>query len=106
MIIIKNLAEDIECNIREANDKIGTAYSLRTEHPAEAMWYKDMAFAHLNFNTKAHELIANLIANYQKTEQYNEHPEYAEGMKAVWNMKHSDMIRETARVKSMIDTFK
>lgn len=106
MMIIKQLAADIECNIREANDKIGTAYSLRNEHPAEAAWYREMSLAHLNFNTKAHDLIAALITNYKKSDAYNQHPEYAEGMMAVWNAKHADLIKETARVRSMIDTFK
>ena len=106
MRIIKQLAKDMECNIREAEEKIGTAYSLRTEFPAEAAWYRDMAKAHLDFNTKAHDMVAKQIAEYRDSDAYHDHPEYADGMMAVWNDQHTDMIAKTARIRAMIDTFK
>ena len=93
-------------NIREASEKIGTAYKMKADHPQEAMWYKDMALMHLNFNTKAHELVATQITNYRNSAEYREHPEYADGMMAVWNDRHSDLVAEAARVKSMIDALK
>lgn len=106
MLIIKQLAKDMECNIREAEDKIGTAYALRATDPAEAMWYRDMALAHLNFNAKAHELIAAQIAAYKASAEHKEHPEYVEGMQAVWSDRHADIVVQSARVKSMIDSFR
>lgn len=100
------LAEDIECNIREAEEKITTAYKLRNEHQNLAFWYRDMAAAHLNFNNKGHDLIAAEISAYKNGEEHAAHPEYAEGMQAVWNAKHAELIAYAARVRSMIDTFK
>lgn len=106
MRLIKALTDDIECNIREAEDKVTTAYRMRSEHPSIAVWYRDMAQAHLNFNIKAHELISSEIANYKSSKDYEEHPEYADGMLAVWRAKHADMIANTARVKAMVDSYK
>ena len=106
MRTIKMLANDIECNIREAEEKIETAYRLRNDHPNMGAWYRDMASAHLGFNSKGHELITAEIATYRNTLGYAEHPEYADGMIAVWQDKHVDLITATARVKSMIDSYK
>lgn len=83
-----------------------TAYSLKQEYPSVAMWYRDMAQAHINFNNAGHELVSAEIAKYRNSQHYAEHPEYADGMMAVWNDKHADLITDTARVKAMIDTFK
>lgn len=106
MRIIKHLSSDIECNIREAEEKIDTAYRLKSEYPQEAMWYKDMAATHLNFNNKAHELVAAQISTYRNSVEYKDHPEYADGMMAVWNDRHADLIAKSAKVKSMIDAYK
>lgn len=106
MRTIKMLSQDIECNILEADEKMETAYSLKLEHPAMALWYRDMAQAHLGFNTKGHELVAAEIQNYKNSQHYADHPEYADGMLAVWNDKHADLITRTSRIKSMIDSFK
>lgn len=106
MRIIKQLARDIECNIDEAEDKIDTAYRLKAEFPAEAAWYREMASAHIAFNTKAHELVRAQIDKYKQSDSYRDHPEYADGMMAVWNDKHADMVAYASRVKGMIDAFK
>lgn len=106
MRMIKLLSNDMECNINEAEEKISTAYALKDKHPNIAAWYKEMASAHLNFNTKGHELVAAEIRSYRESPDYMQHPEYADGMKAVWDDKHADMIAKTAKVRAMIDTFK
>ena len=106
MRIIKQLSDDIACNIREAEEKINTAYRLKSANAAEAAWYKEMALAHLTFNTKAHELVVAQISAYKAGKDYAEHPEYADGMMAVWNDRHADLMADTARVRAMIDAFK
>ena len=106
MRIIKRLADDISCNIREAEDKIETAYRLKAEYPTEAAWYREMASAHLAFNTKAHEMVKAQIDKYKTSEHHKEHPEYADGMMAVWNDKHAEVTAWSARVKAMIDAWK
>lgn len=105
MLIIKQIARDIACNIREAEDKIGTAYSIRSDHPDEAEWYRDMAAEHLRFNDRAHSLIADLIDRYKHSDAHVEHPEYSAGMMAVWQEQHADLVKDSARVKAMVDSF-
>ena len=106
MRMIKRLSEDIRCNIDEARDKILTAYDLHDENPQAASWYKEMAAAHLNFNTNGHAIITKLIGDYKTSEEYKMHPEYADGMMAVWNAEHADLIKRSAEVQSMISTYK
>ena len=106
MRIIKMLAEGISENIEEAREKIEEAYRLKSLHPAESMWLREMALAHLNFNARGHELVAAQIAAYKASQEYKDHPEYADGMMAVWNDKHADMMARSARVKAMIDGLK
>lgn len=106
MMIIKQLSKDIECNICEAEDKIETAYALKSRHPNEALWYKEMAAAHLGFNTKAHDYVKDHIAAYKASDEYKKHPEYADGMLAVWNDRHAELSSTAARIKAMIDTYK
>jgi len=106
MRTIKMLSRDIETNLCEAEDKIDTAYRLRSEHPAIAMWYKDMAAAHCTFNQKGHDLVMQEINAYKNSDEYKNHPEYADGMMAVWNDKHAEIMSKSARIKSMIDSYK
>ena len=100
------LSGDMECNVREAQDKIMTAYRIKEQYPVEAEWYRDMARAHLEFNRNAHALISDRITEYKNSKEHAEHPEYAAGMMAVWEDKHADIVDDTARVRSMIDEFK
>lgn len=100
------LSDDIACNIREAEDKIGTAYRLRASFPQESVWYREMAQAHLGFNAKAHELVIAQINAYKAGAEYKAHPEYADGMMAVWQDRHADLTAQAARVRAMIDAFK
>ena len=106
MRIIKMLAEDIEENVREARAHIECAYRLRSEHPQEAAWLRDMAATHLSFNSKGHDLVKQNIDQYRMSDEHKQHPEYVDGMQAVWDDRHADIVAETARVKAMIDTFK
>lgn len=106
MRIIKQLADDIACNLCEAEDKIDMAYRLKSTAPAEALWYKEMATAHLGFNVKAHDLVAAQISAYKGSDAYKAHPEYADGMMAVWQDRHAELVAKAARIKSMIDGFK
>lgn len=106
MLIIKQLSKDMQCNIREAEDKIRRAYELKEMYPAAAAWMKEMAAAHLAFNVKGHEVAAKAIADYKSGDEYKAHPEYADGMMAVWTDRHAEIMAEGARVKAMVDMFK
>nr|DAL30166.1 MAG TPA_asm: hypothetical protein [Caudoviricetes sp.] len=106
MKLIKQISNDIAENVSEAKDKIRTAYELKAESPEAAAWYREMASAHLGFNSKGHEVIKKLIENYKNSEEYKRNPAFADGMLGAWNAIHDDLIAKTAEVKAMVEGFK
>lgn len=106
MKLIKRISNDIAGNINEAREKIRTAYALKAESPEAAAWYREMAQAHIGFNSKGHEVIKKLIETYKNSEEYKRNPAYADGMMGAWNAIHDDLIAKTAEVKAMVDGFK
>lgn len=106
MLIIKQLSADIAGNIDEAKDKIRTAYTVRAECPEAGTWYKEMAAGHISFNTNGHTVIKKLIDSYKNSEEYKEHPAFADGMIAAWEAVHNDLIAKTAEAKAMVDGYK
>lgn len=106
MKIIKQLSNDIACNIDEARDKIRTAYELKAEYPEAGAWYREMAIAHINFNANGHAAVKKLIEGYKASEEYRRNPSYADGMIDAWTVIHDDLIAKTAEVKAMIEGYK
>lgn len=106
MLIIKQLSADIAGNIEEAKDKIRMAYSVKAECPEAATWYKEMAVAHLNFNSAGHNAVKKVIDAYKTSEDYKRNPNYADGMMAAWEAVHNDLIAKTAEVKAMVEGLK
>lgn len=106
MRLIKQLSADIAGNIDEARGKIRTAYEVRTESPEAGAWYKEMASAHLNFNTNGHAAVKKIIEAYKTSDEYKNNPAFADGMLTAWTAIHNDLITKTAEVKSMIEGYK
>lgn len=106
MKMIKRLSAEIAGNIEEARDKIKTAYGLKTECPEAAAWYREMANAHIAFNTNGHALVKKMIEAYKASEEYKRKPEYAEGMIAAYSAMHDEMMEKTAEVRAMIEGYK
>ena len=106
MKLIKQISNDIAENVSEAKDKIRTAYELKAESPEAAAWYREMANAHIGFNSKGHEVIKKLIETYKNSEEYKRNPAFADGMLGAWNAIHEELIAKTAEVKAMVDGFK
>ena len=103
MQMIKWAAEIMDGNLREARKYAEKAYTLKEKDKPSADWCRDMANAHLSFNTTGHGIVKRLI-EIAKTK--NERPEFMAGMTAVWEEMHSDMIRESAEIKAMLDSYK
>ena len=101
--MIKHLSEDIKRNICEARDKICTAYKLREKDKVAADWYKEMAAAHMAFNTNGHAAVARLI-NDAKTKMTSD--PLLPGMMVVYDDLHADIMRESAEVQAMISAYK
>lgn len=106
MKIVKRMSNDMMGNIEEAREKIRTAYELKSEHSEAAIWYREMAAAHINFNSSGHNAAEKLIEQYKSSEAYKRNPEYANGMLEAWQAMHTDMMARAAEVKAMIDGFK
>lgn len=106
MKLIKCISGNIGCNIREAREKILKAYEMRSVDTDAAMWFREMANAHLAFNDKGHSIVTKMINNYRMSDAYKEDPSYADGMMDAWNEIHADQIQDAAEVRAMIDSFK
>lgn len=106
MKIIKRISNDLAGNIEEARDKIRVAYELKAEFPEAAAWYREMAAAHITFNSNGHAAVKKLIDAHKNSDEYKRNPAYADGMIAAWTVIHDDLIAKTAEVKAMIDGFK
>ena len=103
MMIIKKLSGEIRSNIHEAREKINAAYRMRDKDKAVADWYRDMATAHIGFNTTGHNIVVKLI-DQAKAEHAND--PMIPGMTAVYNEIHADLKREAAEVQAMISAYK
>ena len=103
MRMIKKVSDEIRENIHEAREKINMAYKLHDEDKAVADWYKEMAAAHIGFNTNGHGVVTKLI-NHAK-EHAASNP-LTPGMMAVYNQIHADLMRESAEVQAMIQNYK
>ena len=106
MKMIKRLSAEIAGNIEEARDKIKTAYGLKTESPEAAAWYREMANAHIAFNTNGHALVKKVIEAYKAGDDYKKNPEYADGMIAAYSAMHDELMEKTAEVRAMIEGYK
>ena len=100
---IARMSERIRHNIHEAKEKIREAYELRDTDRAEADWLRDMAKAHLDFNTRGHEIVTGLISEAAKN--HANAPELP-GMQAVYKQRHAEIARESAEVAAMIVAYK
>ena len=103
MRVIKHLTEELRQNICEARDKICTAYKLRDIDKQAAEWYKEMAAAHLAFNTNGHACVTRLIAD-AKTKMATD--PLLPGMMAVYDDLHADIVKDTAEVQAMVAAYK
>lgn len=103
MKMIKHLSDEIRHNIHEAREKISEAYKLKDKDRGVADWYKQMAAAHLDFNSTGHNCVTRLINEARSTEADNP---MMPGMLAVYEEIHADIIKESAEVSAMISAFK
>jgi hypothetical protein len=103
MWMIKKVSDEIRGNIHEAREKINKAYKLRDENRSVAEWYKEMASAHIGFNSTGHSVVTRLIDEAKV--HMHDNP-MMPGMMAVYNEIHADLIRESAEVQAMIQNFK
>ena len=97
---IRDVVKTIEHNIREAREKIEKAYHLMDHNRPFADWQRDMASKHLEVNAKGHEIAKKMISDVAASTD-----PLATGMRAMFEDMHADLMRETAEVKAMIDSY-
>lgn len=102
MKMIKWATDIMRGNLAEARKYIGKAYELRDSNKQAADWCKDMAAMHLQFNVAGHNVSEKLISEYAAS---GKDSELMPGMKAVYADVHADLMRESAEIKAMIDTY-
>lgn len=103
MKMIKMLTDAMWENIDEAKDKIKEAYKLRDTDRGVADWYREMAVAHMAFNTNGHQNVKRLIEHAQM--EMKDNP-MIPGMLAVYNEMHADIMAYAAEVNAMIAAYK
>lgn len=103
MKMIKKLSDDMWGNIHEAKDKIKEAYKLREVDKGVADWYREMAVAHMSFNTNGHLNVKRLIDDARTAMADNP---MTPGMLAVYNEMHADIMAAAAEVNAMIAAYK
>lgn len=103
MRMIKKLSDDMWGNIHEAKDKIREAYKLRDADKGAADWYKEMAAAHMAFNTNGHANVKRLIEHAKN--EMSDNP-MTPGMLAVYSEMHADIMAAAAEVNAMIAAYK
>ena len=103
MKMIKKVSDAIRENIHEAREKIEMAYRLHEEDKIVADWYKEMAAAHLAFNTNGHNVVVKLIDQAKAEKSGNP---MMPGMMAAYNEIHAGLKLEAAEVHAMIQNYK
>lgn len=89
-------------NVREARKYAVKAYDMREKSKAASDWCKEMAVAHLTFNTGGTALAKKLMDEAKA----NDPSERMEGRLEVWAERHAEIVREGAEVKAMLDCVK
>ena len=89
-------------NVREARKYAIKAYDLRDKNKAASDWCKEMAAAHITFNTGGAALAKKLMDEAKA----NDPSERMEGRLEVWSERHAEIVREGAEVKAMLEGLK
>lgn len=97
---IKWASEVIKGNIDEAKRYIELAYEMRDTDKQTADWCRDMAQAHITFNTTGHNIVKRMIDGVNREDN-----PLAPGMLAVYEDIHKDVMRRTAEINAMISTY-
>lgn len=89
-------------NVREARKYVIKAYDMREKSKAASDWCKEMAVAHLTFNTSGAALAKRLMDEAKA----NDPSERMEGRLEVWSERYAEIVREGAEVKAMLECLK
>ena len=100
---IKLTADIIKNNLSEARKYIHMAIEHKETEPILSNWFKDMAKAHLDFNTEGHAAAKKLIEAYKES---GKNSDLAPGMMVMFGVIHADLVKEEAELKAMLEMIK
>lgn len=89
-------------NVREARKYAMKACDMREKNKAASDWCKEMAAAHLTFNTGGTALAKKLMDEAKAKDP----SERMEGRLEVWTERHAEIVREGVEIKAMLECLK
>ena len=100
MVIIKNICNDIENELKISEDYAKKAVQYKLEYPSVAQCYLEYSNAHLSIMNGLHQEVVNLITNYRKINGEPPAP-----MLAIYNYLHERFIEMARDIKSLQEMF-
>lgn len=85
-----------------AQSNVSWVYDMREKSKAASDWCKEMAVAHLTFNTGGAALAKKLMDEAKA----NDPSERMEGRLEVWSERHAEIAREGAEIRAMLECLK
>ena len=101
MKIIKCLSEYINDEIHDAEKYAEKAIGIKQEYPEVADLLYQLSLEEVTHMNRLHDAVTKLIADYRKKEG-----EPPEGMKAVYDYVHEQMIAKAKGVKILQDMYR
>lgn len=92
----------MEANAAEARKYALKTCELREKNKPAADWCREMATAHLTFNTNGGAMLKRLIEECRAADK----SERMEGMLEVWTERHAEIVKQCAETKAMLDCIK
>ena len=100
---IKLMLQGMSTNVSEASEKIRMAYGFRKDWKALADWQRDMATAHLQFNTAGMKAAQNCMSSMRADPA---HDDLSEGRLQAYDEWLEQITTNMADVQSMITAYK
>lgn len=102
MQMIKWAMEVMAGNVREARKYALKTYDLREKNKMASDWCREMASAHLGFDTSGGTLVKKMMDECRAADK----SERMEGMLEVWTERHAEIVKQCAETKAMLDCIK
>ena len=100
---LKFILDTVDGNNREARKYAGMILAYKEKQKTIADWCKEMASAHIAFNSSGMSVAKKLIEEIRSS---TDKPEYTEGALSVWMERMAELSSENITIKAMIDSYK
>lgn len=100
---IRNVAKNLNGNVREAKEYAEKAHHYRSICKMQADWYRDMASKHLEFNLSGRQLFEKYMRDLAEDA---EAAQFLPGVRTAYDAWMNDLDEDTARVQAMLAMYK